>query len=202
MDKFKLSVDILSSIASLVAIITVLWSWISSKKNALKIKRVVIQQGEQTSNYILGIKNIKPYPVVIKNIRCFTKPHFKVQQVNNCFPSFHKSYSLTDSLFLSSEKHTIEANGFTDICFNKGLNLKQVKELTFFMDTSHGYHHLKCKNTILVQMGSQKFGMEAMEEYDSRVAAVMKYCSLSVRRLWTVLKEKLTMRVKRNKTVG
>ncbi len=120
MDKYKFVVDILSSLASLIAIVTVLWAWISSKRNALKIKRVVIHRSEQTSNYILEVENIKPYPVVIKNTRCFTKPNYKVEQINNCFPSFHKSYSLTDSPFLSDERHTIEANGFTDICFNNG----------------------------------------------------------------------------------
>jgi hypothetical protein len=198
MDKYKFVVDILSSLASLIAIITVFWAWMSSKRNALKIKRVVIHQSEQTSNFILEIENSKPYPVEIKNTRCFTKPNYKVEQVNNCFPSFHKAYSLTDSPFLSDERHTIEANGFTDIRFNKGSNLESVKELTFLMDTSHGYHSLKCKNITLVKMGAQTFGMEAMEEYDSRASAVKKYCSLTIRRVWNILKEKLTRRLKRN----
>ncbi len=198
MDKYKFVVDILSSLASLIAIIAVLWAWISSKRKAISIKRVVIHQGEKTSSYILEIENTKTYPVVIKNTRCFTKRSYKVEQVNNCFPSYHEAYLLTDSPFISDERHTIEANGFTDIRFHKGSNFEGVKELTFLMDTSHGYHSQKCKNITLVNMGSQTFGMEAMEEYDSRYLAVKKYCSLSTRRVWNVVKYKLTRRFKRN----
>lgn len=188
MEKYKFIVDILSSLASLLAIVTVLWAWISSKRNALSIKRVVIHQSENTSNYILEVENTKPYSVEIKNTRCFTKKNYKVEQVNNCFPSFHTAYSYTDSPFLSDEKHVIEANGFTDIRFLECSNLTKVKELIFLMDTSHGSHSLKCKNITVVKMGSQVFGMEAMEEYDSRFKAVKKYCSLVIRRILNIIK--------------
>ena len=194
MEKFKILVDVLSSIASLIAIVTVLGAWISSQKKALKVKRVVVHQNEQTSNYILEIENSKPYPVELKCTRCFTKKHYKVEQVNNCFPTIHSAYSLTDSPFIANEKHFIEANGLTDIRFLECAHLSQVKELIFLFDTSHGYHSLKCKNITIVKMGTQTFGMEAMNEYSSRWAAIKNYTSLVIRRLKTIAKQKLTKR--------
>jgi hypothetical protein len=194
MDKFKLVVDILSSIAAVIAIFTVLVAWISSKKKPLKVKRVVIHQSTDSSTYILEIENNKPYPVEIKNTRCFTKKHYKVEQINNCFPTLHSAYSLTDSPFLADEVHLIQPNGFTDVRFHKGANLNDVKELTFLMDTSHGFHSLKCKNITLVKMETQTFGMEAIEEYNSWLPALTSYMKLSAKRLGNIIKSKLTRR--------
>tara|TARA_Y100000310_G_C20703217_1_gene832046 strand:- start:11409 stop:11993 length:585 start_codon:yes stop_codon:yes gene_type:complete len=192
MDKFKLVVDILSSTAAMIAIFTVLVAWISSKKKPLKVKRVVIHQSSDSSMYILEIENNKPYYVEVKATQCFTKKHYKVEQVNNCFPTIRGTYSLTDSVFLADKIHSIQPNGCTDLRFNKGKNLNDVKELIFLMDTSHGFHSLKCKNITLVNMGTQVFGMEAVEEYSSWLLAVKCYVKLSAKRLGNMLKRKIT----------
>lgn len=83
MDKFKLTVDILSSIASFIAIVTVLFSWFKNAQKALKIERIVIHNKPDTNTYILCIKNRKPYPVMIKSISSYIKPYITVEKLKN-----------------------------------------------------------------------------------------------------------------------
>lgn len=60
---FKTVVDTLSSLAALIAIVTVLVVWFKSARRALSIKQIVISQTAEKFTYIIKIKNIKPYSV-------------------------------------------------------------------------------------------------------------------------------------------
>lgn len=83
MSNFKFTVEILSSLASLIAITTVLISWFKNSQKALKVERVVVHIKDDESTFILVVKNRKPYPVVIKSIDSYLQPRFTVEKFKN-----------------------------------------------------------------------------------------------------------------------
>ncbi len=179
---FDTIVDILSSLASLIAIIAVLVAWYNSARSCLKVVRVVIYRKKDESTYILMVKNRQPHTVQIKNIRCFTRRSYKVEQKNNCAPEFHSSLNYADSLFHSNETKEIAANGYTDIRYMAPNYTKDVTQLLFSMNTSHGFLLLKCKNIELINVGEIKiYGIEFSEDYQSKLKALKQYFWLRIK---------------------
>lgn len=103
MDNFKYIVDILSSLASFVAIATVLISWFNSSKKALKIEGIVAHLKKEEAIFILLIKNRKSYPVTIKSINAYLKPKFLVEKLRNLPPMYTSKMSAIDLVYMSSE---------------------------------------------------------------------------------------------------
>lgn len=199
MDTFKFVVDILSAMASMIAIFTVLIAWYSSIKKPLKVKRVVMHQHIDSSTYILEIENNKSYPVEVKSTKCFTKKCYKVEQMKNFFPTIRDTWSLNDIHFSADENHIIQPCGFTDVIFDKVVNQDQVNELIFLMDTSHGFHSLKCKKIDLVNMEKSRSDIKVIEEHSSWQFALKSYMKLFIKRLYEVTYEKLKSLVKLKK---
>lgn len=79
MENFKIIVDILASISVLIAIVSVLVSWYRNTQKPLKIIRTIVHKNDKTT-FILVIKNVKPYPVVIKNTDCYRKKKYEIQK--------------------------------------------------------------------------------------------------------------------------
>lgn len=53
-------VDLLSSVASLVAIVSVLVAWYQSRRKPLKIKRVLVHQKEQSTKIFIFLLIVRP----------------------------------------------------------------------------------------------------------------------------------------------
>jgi len=176
MTQFKNIIDILSSLASLIAIIGVLVSWYRSSQKPLKIERVVIHKKENESTYILVVKNRKNYPVEIKSISCYRNPIYQIQKKNNQRTEYSKLLSLSDSCFSSSEHFEISANGHTDIRIKVATYREQAHRLLFSINTSHGYHEIWCKDILEVNIGkTEVFGLEYRHEYQSKYRAKIHY---------------------------
>lgn len=187
MSLYKNIVEILSSLASLIAIIGVLISWYRSSRKPLKIERVVIHKKETESTYILIVKNRKDYPVEIKSTNCYKKRIYNIEKKNKQEPEYSELLRLTDSLFINSERFEIGANGHTDIRI-KGQNINgKVSRLLFSINTSHGYHELWCKSILVVEIGkTEVYGLEHRYEYESKYKARIKYYWLKVKDIFCV----------------
>jgi len=181
MYKYKYIVDILSSLASFVAIVVVLISWYKSSTKPLKIEKVVVHKKEKESTYILIVKNTKDFPVEIKSTTCFTKRIFKVKQKKDQKPEYLNELNYTYSPFRNQDKFDISANGHTDIKIS-GTNIdSNLSKLLFTFHTSHGYHELWCKNISTSEIG--KVETYSLEEYefDSTLRAKIKYYFLCLK---------------------
>ncbi|MRR54275.1 MAG: hypothetical protein EG822_07165 [Deltaproteobacteria bacterium] len=176
MTQYKNIIDILSSMASFIAIIGVMVSWYKSAQKPLKIDRVVIHKKETENTFILVVKNRKNYPVEIKSISCYRKPKYQIQKKNNQKPEYMKLLSLSDSYFSSSEHFEIGANGHTDIRVKCGPFSGQANRLLFSIYTSHGYHEIWCKDILEVDIGkTEVYGLEYQHEYQSKYRAKIQY---------------------------
>lgn len=182
---FKLAIEILSSIASLVAIVAVLGAWLNSIRKPLKVERVVIHRKKDSTVFILLIKNRKTYPVEIKKVRCFTHRDYKVEQRQGSKPEYLPSLNYKYGLFLSEsdEAKHIGANGFTDIRYeiDKKIDNDNFSQFLFDMDTSHGFYLLKCKDIELVDIGVvTTYEMKYSRNYESKIKAYARFCYLKL----------------------
>jgi len=177
MSNYKYIIDSLSATASFIAIVTVLWIWFKNSQRPLKIERVVIHKKEQESTYILVIINRKPYPVELKSTNCYTKPYFRVVQKKNQGPEYSALLSLSDNLFLNSEKFVINASGHTDIRISGNNFSGEISKILFSIQSSHGYHQIWCKNILIVDMSGNNEAneMDHVYEFDSKVKAKIRY---------------------------
>jgi hypothetical protein len=176
---FKIIVDTLSSLAALIAIVTVLIAWYKSARKALSIKQVVVHQASDKFTYIIKIKNIKPYAVTINNINCYKQKSFMVEKENHKRPKYRYGYQLQDMAFKTNEKFTIQANGLTEISIPTNTKLDGIKQLLLDMSTSHGDQFLICKNIFLApSTATLVIGMEFNEHYSSKFKALRNYYKL------------------------
>ncbi len=182
MYKFKLMVEVLSSIASLVAIIVVLIAWYKNSLKALKIVQVIVSNNEDKASYTLIVKNRKPYPIEIRGISSFTHEVYKVEQKKNYAPEYLPSLCCDYSPFMSNEPKNIAEYGFTSINYKGEKYTKSMTQLLFSLNTSHGFFRLKCKDINIVNVGeSQIYKIEYSENYQSRFKALIKYIGLYIK---------------------
>lgn len=182
MPQFKMFVDIVSSLASIVAIVSVLYSWLKSKEDPLTLDRIVIHRNEKYSNYIVGVKNRKPYPVKILATKCYTKRKFHVEQKSNNKLYFSGILSLENLVFEDLSVFEIGANGSEFLKFNEKRKLNDdIEKLLFLFETSHGYHDLSCKDIISVDIGTtNNVGIKYNEMFDSKSKAMIQYYKLKI----------------------
>jgi hypothetical protein len=182
MENYKYVVDALSSSAAFIAILTVLVSWFRNAQSALKIERVVVHTRQTSSDYIIVIKNRKPYPVTISSASCHTKASYKVEKQNNQPPEYRETLSLMNQVFMNDSVFEIAANGHTDIKIKGGVVKGDISKLLFSMQTSHGYHQQVCKKIVTVNITgkTQVLGMEVMYDTDTKLKAQAKYLWLSL----------------------
>jgi len=175
-ENFGAIVDILASLASLVAIVVALIAWYRSARDPLRIERVVLHIKQNESTFILVVKNRKSYPVTIKSLSCYTKLLIEVRKNSNEPTEYQELLNLADRIFDSSNAFTIDANGHTDIRFDVSPVAGSYEKFLFSMHTSHGYHRLWCKNILEVQFGAgQMRQLDYRRDFESRTRARLFY---------------------------
>ena len=177
MSKFQDVVDLLSSMAALIAIISVMVSWFRSKQKPLKIERVVLHRKESECNYILVVKNRKDFPVVIKSINAYTTPKFRIEQQYGNKPMYSEVLSLSDSLFLNSDSTEIGARGHEHVKVVGNHFTGNLSRILFSIQTSHGYHEIWCKKILTVEMDGKTtvIALKHLYESNQKVKALSKY---------------------------
>ena len=163
---------------------------LQSRRKPLKIIQVVVHKSKDSTTYILGVKNRKNYPVEIQKIRNFAEHKYKVEQKVNEPPDCSEILSFGDNGFSSSETFTIGQNGYTDVFCKTDYPYVACDQFIFSMQTSHGYHLLKCKNIIVSTMGTNTHRAEFIKTYNSKFEAILKYYSLK----WKYYSKKLKYR--------
>ncbi len=177
MSQFQTVVNLLSSIAALIAILSVMVSWFRNKQKPLKIERVVIHRKEKDCNYILVFKNRKDYPVNIKSIHAYTTPKFKIEQQYGNKPMYSEVLSLSDNLFLHSDVAEIGARGHENVKVAGNHFTGDLPKILFSIQTSHGYHEIWCKNILTVEMNGKTsvIALKHIYESNSKFKALSKY---------------------------
>ncbi|HGS4547231.1 TPA: hypothetical protein ACMDOH_003617 [Vibrio cholerae] len=171
---FKDFVDVLSSVASLVAIASVLIAWYQSRLKPLKLKRVLVHKNKTSTTFFLYVINRQAYPVKVKNLKCFTKMTFKISQKNNCRPERVQKLDYDDFVFQTQDEYEIEAYADCSIKIDcdKPITFDSDK-LVLSIQTSHGYHFLKVRDIDIVHMGtcSVAYRVPFEKTFDSKMKA-------------------------------
>lgn len=167
-------VDLLSSVASLVAIVSVLVAWYQSRRKPLKIKRVLVHQKEQSTKIFIFLINRAAYPVKINGIKCFKKISYQVFQKKDYCPERVQQLDYNDFIFETHRKEEIEAFANCHVVVDIE-HLVQVdsKKLILSLQTSHGYHLLKVNDIDVVRMGvaSEGYLVPFEKVFDSSLKA-------------------------------
>ncbi len=173
---FKVFVDTLASIASIVAIVSVLLGWYRSARLPLKIVRTVVHQKQDKTTFILVAKNHQAYPVSIRRIDCYKRKIFEVKKKTGGKPEYSELLSSREALFMINTHHEIPAKANTDIRLEVA-KIENVPSLFLFsIDTSHGYHELWCNDVTLVELGkSEVYSVDYANEYKSKIVAKFVY---------------------------
>jgi hypothetical protein len=188
---FKTVVDTLSSLAALIAIISVLIAWNKSRRRALYIKQIVIHQTSDEFTYLIHIRNIKSYPVTIKEMRCYKQKSYFVEKIEHQKPKYNYGYQSQNMAFQTNEEFTIQANGLTEIQVPTKIMLKDIEQLIIDMETSHGVQLITCKNIILASMTAiLVFDMEFDQHYSSKLTALYNLHKLKLKYIFAMVFKK------------
>lgn len=162
MSSFKLVVDILSSVAAIFAISAVLYSWRVSKKSPIKVVETVISREDVNKHrIILRIENIKPYPVTIKSLVCFSRSPYRIEKRPMQRPKIKRILSVKDRVFGFGKELTISELGEERSMFYVSSDISNISQLIFLVDTSHGFIRMQCKNIKYFQ-GSEVFSPDIL----------------------------------------
>lgn len=173
---FKLLVDILASLASIVAVVAVLVGWYRSARKPLKIVRVVVHKTPEDMSFILVTKNRQPYPVTTKRIDCFKRKIFEVQKKSRGKPEYSERLSSREALFTGGSEFEVPANANTDLHIKVTGTGDIPNRLFFSVDTSHGYHELWCDDISVLEVGrTEVYSLDYKNEYKSKAAAKVMY---------------------------
>lgn len=184
--EFKVLVDTLASVASIVAIVSVLVGWYRSVRKPLKIVRVVVHRKTDGLTFILITKNRQAYPVTTKRIDCYKRKIFAVEKKTGVKPEYSERLSSREAVFMASAKFEVPASAETDLRVEAPKVEDVPSRLLFSIDTSHGYHELWCNDVTVVDIGkAEVYSVEYKDEYESKLAAKSVYC-------WRVLRELVT----------
>lgn len=190
MDTFKLILDLLTSGASLVAIIAALVQWYRSARKPLAIERLVIHKQEDESTFILVLKNRKDYPITVNSIDCHTQRHLTVQKRSSEPPEYRESLNTTDQILVYRSEVQLPANAHTDVRIKTAPISDGYSRLLFSLDTSHGFHQLWCGNILIVPIGVvETYTLDYKREFRSRIRARIFYA-------WAVFRNSIGWRIK------
>ncbi|MGY6452888.1 hypothetical protein ACXIVA_23595, partial [Vibrio parahaemolyticus] len=181
MEELKFVVDVLSSIASFIAISTVLIAWYVGRLNPLSVKKVLIHVKEDEKVYNLYIKNRRSYPVTIESIRCFTSKKYRIEKTNNGSAELLTAFPLDGCIFENLGKAVIEPNGYTKVTYTSSSYNDNAKNYMFCIESSHGYFETHCKNIQKVTFGTIVLGIESAKEFKSKKHAYMYFLSLKIK---------------------
>lgn len=180
---FKVIVDTLASIASIVAITSVMVGWYRSARKPLKIRRVVVHKAQDSSTFILETTNRIDYQVHITRIDCYKRKIYEVMKKTGGSPEYAERLSSREAIFMGGHTFEVPAKAYTPLSIKISGKPYVPKKLIFSLDTSHGYHELICKNIIEVEVDKVEiFSADYKEEYDSKIVAKIVF-------YWRTLKE-------------
>ena len=171
-----ISLDVLTSIASLAAIVAVLVGWYFSARKPLSIRRVVIHNNlhEAKSTFILMVRNVQSYPVKIHYLDCFTQKCFRVRKRRGGAIEYSQTYSSNYQVFGAKVDFEVPARGYTDHRVDGGKfeeifkTREEITTLLFTMRTTHGYHELLCKDVTVAKLGNTEvYSLEFEEDFSS-----------------------------------
>ena len=173
---FKTLVDSLASLASIVAILTVLVGWYRNTRKPLRIVRVVVHKHKDRTTFILVTRNRQPYPVITKRIDCFKGKIYEVQKKVGGKVEFSERLSSRVALFMSSHEFEVPASANTDLRIEINDTVDVPERLLFSVDTSHGYHELWCDVVSIVEVGkTEVYAVDYQKEYSSKLVAKLMY---------------------------
>ena len=174
-------VEVLSSTTSILAIAGVGIGWYRSARKPLKITRTVVHLKKIQANctFILVVRNLASYPVIIHRCDAYTGKKHEVQKKRGGNLEYSERFSSNDALFINSKlDFEVPAKGHTDLRIHLGNEQFQIpKRILFLLETSHGYHELRCKRILPVEMESvETYSLEYQYQSRSRVLARLYYC--------------------------
>ncbi|WP_445003467.1 hypothetical protein [Halomonas mongoliensis] len=173
---FKIFIDILASLAAIVAIVSVLVGWYCSSRKPLKIVRVVVHKTQKDMTFILVTKNRQPYPVTTKRIDCYRRKIFEVQKKVGGEPEYSERLSSREALFMGRSEFEVPANANTDLRLKVTGAADIPNRLLFSVDSSHGYHEIWCDEISVLEVGrTEVYSVDYKDEYKSKVAAKVMY---------------------------
>lgn len=176
MENFKLLVDILSSIASFVAIATVLYALYASKKCPIEIPEVIVSKSDNDNfRFIVKIKNSKPYPVTIKSITCYRKITHRVEKRKMERPRIRSVFDLSDRIFTNRDEFIVSELGEQPLIIKTKIDHPPGKSLTFLTDSTHGFITIKCKHIKLFNTETEIFCPEFMVSKSSKTSTLPTY---------------------------
>lgn len=174
--EFKVFVDALASVASIVAIVSVLVGWYRSARKPLKIVRVVVHRKMDGMTFILITKNRQAYPVTTKRIDCYRRKIFEVQKKIGSKPEYSERLSSREALFMEGARFEVPASANIDLHIDADGSADIPGRLLFSIDTSHGYHELWCDDVTVVDIGkADVYSVDYNEEYHSKAAAKLMF---------------------------
>lgn len=151
----KYFVDILSSIASVVAIVGMGIGWYRSARKPLKIIRVVVHLNKVQSNstFILAVKNLSPNSVIISRCEMYSKKKHEVRKKGGGSLEYSEIFSSADNIFSYRPNFEVAASGQTDLRVHVDNEKPQIpRRMLFLLETTHGVHELRCRRIITVEM--------------------------------------------------
>lgn len=168
--------DILASGAAFVAIVVAMYGWYQSARRPLNIARIVVHQKDSESNFIIVVRNVKPYPVKIKAVDCYKRKRYQVQKKIGGKPEYDELFPVKDQLFRDRADCEVSAKGHANVCVSIGPQSDIPSKLLFLLDTSHGYQELWCKEITVIEIGQvEVYGVEYKHDFIYKLPAKMCY---------------------------
>jgi hypothetical protein len=157
MCNFNKLVDILSSVASLIAIATVLCSWWLNQRPPVKISQFISSPHRGQIRIFLRLINRKGYPIKILSLTCYKKQTFSISKKKGMKPQIHRFLNISNKLFHLKEE--FELSEFGEL--NKEIFIENQKfsanDLRYELYTSHGFISLKCKNNYIFDKETETY---------------------------------------------
>ncbi|HAS6387020.1 hypothetical protein ACJO1Y_23260 [Vibrio parahaemolyticus] len=147
MSNFKLIVDILASLASLVAILTVLGSWWHSRLPPLIVSQMVISRIGSKHRVFVRLQNRRQYPVKILSLDCYRDMKFNVRGNKNEKPTLFPSVNVGDKVLSYKELDIVEF-GESILNIETSVENLDIDKFHFSVRTLHGRMDLVCNNVV------------------------------------------------------
>ena len=142
---FKSTVDMLSSLASIVAISTVLYAWWKNNRPGVKIKSLIIHRLENQTRLYLRLANEKTYPIFIENFTCYEKLAYQTTILESGSPSTWPVLHQDLKFYTHTAKTELPEMGEVNIRIFLDKDLRHLKYVYFCFSTSHGQIAYKFK---------------------------------------------------------
>lgn len=200
MENFKLTVDILSSIASIVAISTVLISLWRAKSPPLKISQLIISPRQGGLRVFVRIKNRMPYSVKIKGLTCYKKQSYQISRKKLQRPQLWPLTAVNDIFFSFNEDvDVLEWGEFTKELLISSNQYKS-SSLLFSLYTSHGILNLKCSNVLVFDKEFETLNEDEVYLKSNRFTASLAYSREYLLYLTDIIRNKFRIRNMNPKT--